>query len=441
MRVSILMAALICCHTLISYAQEDQDSVSNEPARVETSIQMTPFDPEAATQAYLDSMTAEQKEKSDSYFEGGYWLIIWNLLYGLVVAWIFMAKGLSQRLKDIASKVKNVNAQNFVYIGLYFVVAYILSFPLTIYEGFFREHQYDLSNLSFGGWFKEEMIGLLIAIIVGGLLFMGIYSAIRRLKDNWWKWAGGLSFFVLIILFFIGPVFISPLFNTYTPLADEKVKESILSMARANSVPVDNVYQFDASKQSDRISANVSGIGSTIRISLNDNLLNRCTPEEVKAVMGHELGHYVLNHVYEGLVYFTVILFLGFAFIQWSFQKVISKWGANWTVKDISDIAGLPLFFALFSIYFFLARPFVNSIIRTNEMEADVFGLNAAREPDAFASTAIKLSEYRKINPGPLEEMLLFDHPSGRTRVHTAMKWKAEQIRQQNKAQEGSESQ
>jgi len=404
-------------------AQNDTDSTQVVTASEEN------FDPEVATQAYLDTMTDEQKAKSDAYFEGGYWLILWNLFYGLGLAWIFMSMGLSSKLKQVAQKFKSVNVQNLIYLVLYFLVAYVLSYPLTIYEDYFREHHYDLSNLSFGGWMKEEMVGLFLFMVIGGLLLMGIYSAMRKLKDNWWKWAGGFSFFVLIVLFFIGPVFISPLFNTYTPLADEKVKESILSMARANSVPVDNVYQFDASKQSDRISANVSGIGSTIRISLNDNLLNRCSPEEVKAVMGHELGHYVLNHVYEGLVYFTVILFIGFGFVHWSFQKVIHRWGDRWSIKEISDIAGFPIFVALFSVYFFLAQPFINSIVRTNEMEADVFGLNAAQEPDGFASTAMKLSEYRKINPGYLEEMLLFDHPSGRTRVETAMKWKAEQLR------------
>ncbi|MEQ8303362.1 MAG: M48 family metallopeptidase [Cyclobacteriaceae bacterium] len=394
-----------------------------------TAIDAVDFDAEQATKAYLDTLTPAQKEKSDSYFEGGYWLLVWNLLYGLALAWLFMAKGISKKIKSIASKVSTINLQNFIYFALYFVIAYLLSFPITVYEEFIREHQYDLSNLSFGGWLQEELTGLTIAIIIGGLVLVLIYSGIRRSRETWWAWGGVFSFFILLILFFIGPVWISPLFNEYKPLSDEKVKEDILSMARANSVPVDNVYQFDASKQSDRISANVSGIGSTIRISLNDNLLNRCTPAEVKAVMGHELGHYVLNHSYEGLIYFTIIIFLGFGFVHTCFSRALNRWGQNWQVEGISDVAGFPLFAAIFSIYLFLAQPAINSIIRTNEMESDVFGLNAAQEPDGFASTAIKLSEYRKIDPGYWEEMLMFDHPSGRTRVSTAMKWKAEQLK------------
>ncbi len=424
----LLLIITICCgFSLVSAAQENTNmgSLAVEVFAPED------FDSNVAAQAYFDSMSEEEREKSDAYFEGGYWIILWSLIYGIGVAWIFMSKGLSHRIKLIATKVKGVNTQNFIYLVIYFITAYILTFPFTYYKDFYREHQYNLSNLSFGGWLKEELIGLLLAMFIGGLLVMGIYSAIRKLKEDWWKWAGGISFIVLFILFFIGPVFIRPLFNTYTTLSEERVKEHILSMARANSVPVDHVYQFDASKQSDRISANVSGIGSTIRISLNDNLLKRCTSEEVIAVMGHELGHYVLNHVYEGLVYFTLIMVIGFGFVHWSFGKVISKYGTKWDLHDISEIAGFPLFVVLFSCYFFLAQPFTNSIIRSNEMEADVFGLNASREPDGFASVAMKLSEYRKINPGYLEELILFDHPSGRTRVLTAMKWKAENLKKE----------
>ncbi len=323
---------------------------------------------------------------------------------------------------------KNINLQNAVYFILYFIAAYLLLFPSNYYKNFYREHQYDLSNLTIGAWMGEEMIGLAIMIVFGSILMTLLYMAMRKVKERWWIWGGVVTFCFLVFIMFIGPVFISPLFNKYKSLEEGPVREAILSMARANSVPADNVYEFDASKQSDRISANVSGIGSTIRVSLNDNLLNRCTPEEVKAVMGHELGHYVLNHGPEDLIYFSLIIIIGFAFVNWSFQKCINTWGGQWNIKDISDVVGFPLFVILLSVYIFLATPFLNSVVRSAEMEADVFGLNAAREPDGFASVAMKLSEYRKIDPGYWEEIIFFDHPSGHTRVHTSMKWKAENL-------------
>ncbi len=386
------------------------------------------FNVEESINNYLDLLTPEQKEKSDTYFEGGYWLLLVGFLVEIIVAWIFLSLGLSKWIKRTASRFKNINIQNLSYALFYFLFAYIISFPLNIYSNFFREHKFGLSNMNFGAWLSEDLTGFLITFIILSLLIMLLYIAIRKVQKNWWIWGSGILVVFLIIGMFIGPVFISPIFNDYTPVEDGIVKEKILSMAKANGVPVDNVYQFDASKQSNRISANVSGIGSTIRISLNDNLLNQCSIEEIKAVMAHELGHYVLNHVYEMIIYFSMIIFIGFAFINWLFKKAISKYGQKWNINGLSDIGGLPLFVLLFSFYFFIITPVTNNIIRSNEVEADYFGLNTAREPDGFASVSMKLSTYRKINPGKFEEVFFYDHPSGKTRVTNAMVWKAEHL-------------
>lgn len=386
------------------------------------------FDINEATQQYLSTLTSEQKSKSDSYFEGKYWLILWDMLYGILVAWIFLFWGLSRWIKKLALKAKRINIQNLIYIGCYLLFAYILTLPINIYENFIREHQYNLSNLTFGNWLGEEMISLGLQLIIGSIVIMLLYIAIRKVKQNWWIW-GGIIFIVFIIIgILITPVFISPLFNKYKPLAENNLKKEILSLARANGIPTNEVYQFDASKQSNRISANVSGFANTTRISLNDNLLNTCSPAEIKAVMAHEMGHYVLNHIYKMIILFGLLIFLGFAFINWSFKKITNRWGERWQTTDISDISGLPLFIVLFSLYMFVVTPINNNIIRVNEVEADIFGLNAAREPDGFASTAMKLSTYRKIEPGYLEEIIFFDHPSGKSRVFSAMRWKAEHL-------------
>jgi STE24 endopeptidase len=193
-------------------------------------------------------------------------------------------------------------------------------------------------------------------------------------------------------------------------------------------VPADNVWQFDASRQHKRISANVSGMLGTTQISLNDNLLKRGSIPEVKAVMGHELGHYVLNHIWELLALFTLLLLIGFSFTNWAATRLINRFGGTWRVSGIDDPAGLPVLLAILAFLGFIATPITNTIIRTNEAEADIFGLNAAREPDGFAMTAMKLSEseYRKLNPEPWEEFIFYDHPSGRERVRMAMEWKAE---------------
>jgi STE24 endopeptidase len=169
------------------------------------------------------------------------------------------------------------------------------------------------------------------------------------------------------------------------------------------------------------VSANVAGFGSTMRIALNDNLLARCSLEEIEAVMGHEMGHYVLNHIYKGLLAIGVLIAIGFALTSSLFERL----RARWKIRDIGDTAGLPLIALIIGAYFFVITPVNNSITRTMEYEADMFGLNAARQPDGMAEVALKLAEYRKLDPGPLEEIFFYDHPSGRVRIFSAMRWKA----------------
>jgi STE24 endopeptidase len=186
------------------------------------------------------------------------------------------------------------------------------------------------------------------------------------------------------------------------------------------------VFVVDASRQSKRISANVSGFGSTMRITLNDNLLNRSSPESIRAVMGHEMGHYVLNHVYKGLLFFSVVIVVMFSFLKWAYGRALARWGTGWGIRDVGDTAGLPLALAILTAFFLVTGPLLTSYTRVTEAEADMFGLNASREPDGFAQAALQLSEYRKLDPSPLEEFLFFDHPSGRARIFASMRWKAE---------------
>ncbi len=389
----------------------------------------TDFDVEAATAEYLAAMSPEEKARSDSYYEGGYWLQLWNFLYGLAVAWLLLGTRLSARMRDLAARAGRWRpVTTALYAAQYLVLTAVLGFPLTLYQGFFREHRYGLATQDFGAWMRDQAVGLGVSVALGALLFVALYAVFRRAKRTWWQWGAGIAWLFLIFSILIAPVYIAPLFNTYDLLQDAEVLDPILEMARANGVDADRVYQFDASRQSKRISANVSGFAGTMRISLNDNLLERCAVDEIEAVMCHELGHYVLNHIYESLVFLGVVIFVGFAFVRVTFDASVARWGGRWGVRGIDDVAGLPLLAALLSVYFFVLTPVLNTYIRVNEAEADVFGLNASRQPDGFAEVAMKLSEYRKIDPGPIEEWIFYNHPSGRARVRLAMQWKAEHL-------------
>jgi STE24 endopeptidase len=387
------------------------------------------FSAEKATDAYLARISAKDKAKSDAYFEGGYVLQLVDLVYVLAVAAILLWPGVSRRMRQNAEKItKRRFWQAFLYAPQYIVVTTVLGLPLAIYEGFIREHQFGLSNMTFAGWASDFGIQFVVNLIASTLLLTIIYAVIRATKRYWWIWGAGVTMIFLVIAIVIGPVYISPLTNHYTPLPESGMRNAILSLARANGVPADNVYTFDASKQSKRVSANVSGMLGTTRISLNDNLLNRCTPSEVLAVLAHEIGHYVLGHVTGMIIQFGLLIVVAFWFVDRSYRWLTKKFGARWSTGEIDDPTGLPAVMAAISVFFFFATPITNTIIRTNEIQADIFGLNAARQPDAFATVSLKLAEYRKMNPGPLEEFVFYDHPSGRNRILMSMRWKAEHL-------------
>jgi STE24 endopeptidase len=384
------------------------------------------LDAVAATQAWLDSVPKEKRERSDAYFEGGYWLLLWNYLVAAAISILLLSSKISARLRDFSERLaRSKTLQVACYSVPYLLVVYVLTFPLNVYERFFREHQYGQATQTFPAWFGEQLIGLALTIVGGTIFLVVLYAVFRRAPKTWWIWGTMVAVVFSFVLLFIAPVFIEPLFNTYKPLMQTEISEPILVMARANQIPVKQIFEVDASRQTTRVSANVSGILGTTRVALNDNLLNQCTLPEIRAVMAHEMGHYVLNHGAKLLTYLAIFIFVGFALTCLLFDIAVKHWGKKWCVSGITDPAGLPLLALIFSSLLFLATPLLNTVVRVTEREADAFGINSSREPDGMAKVTLKLGAYRKLDPTPLEEFIFYDHPSGRARIRMAMDWKA----------------
>jgi len=424
----VVQFALLCTF-LAAFASAQKVSGGPVPALPAATLQASAgsFDVNAAVDTYLRKMPPSERARSNSYFEGGYWLLLWDFLSTIAVMWILLRFRLSMHMRDLAERITRVRAlQTALYWVQFILFVSVITFPLTVYEGYFREHKYGLLNQTFGPWVREQAIMLAVSMVLGGILIALLFGLVRRLGKNWWVWGAVVSILFLTFVSLIAPVYIFPLFNKYTKLQDARIKDPILSMARANGIPATDVYEFDASRQSNRVSANVSGFAGTLRISLNDNLLNRCTLPEIETTMGHEMGHYVLNHAYKGVVMFGVVVVIGFAFLNWFISFGLSRWGETWGIRGMTDVAALPLAAIGFSVYFFLLTPVTNTVTRTMEFEADMYGLNSARQPDGEANVDLMLGEYRKLDPGPVEEFVFFDHPSGRTRITAAMRWKAE---------------
>jgi STE24 endopeptidase len=387
------------------------------------------FDAKVATDAWLATMSGKEKANSDGYFEGGYWLILWDFLYAVGVLILLLETKVSARIRDWTERlVKAKFLQSWLYWVGFSAAVYLFSFPITVYEGYFREHQYGLSNLSFSGWFRQEMTALALSIVFGGLAFTALVALVRKLPNTWHLWGTLVGIAFVCVAIVVGPVFISPLFNKYKPLENQAIKQSILSLARANGIPATDVYEVDASKQSKRVSANVSGFLGTERITLNDNLLARCSPQAILSTMGHEMGHYVLHHIYNAVIFFTLVISLMFWLLRLGLDRALARWGERWHLRGVTDVAALPVALIILSTIGFLFTPLGNSFTRQQEYEADMYGINAARQPDGEAEVDLLLGEYRKMDPGPLEETIFFDHPSGRTRIYAAMRWKAENL-------------
>ncbi|HZU43580.1 MAG TPA: M48 family metallopeptidase [Terriglobales bacterium] len=436
-RFQLCSIVLVVCLSAPLWAQSSnateipaaQAAFSNAPLSPTADNPHPAFDVKAAVDAYLAKVPPDKKARSDAYFEGGYWLILWDFIYSVVVMLLLLQAGWSSKMRNFAERITRFRPlQTALYWIQFLLLTTLLQFPLAVYEGYIREHKYGLATQTFGPWMRDQMVGLLLGLVLGGILIMALFGIVRRLGRTWWVWGALVTIIFMAFTFVIGPVFISPLFNKYTKLQDPKIKQSILSMARANGIPVTEVYQVDASRQSTRVSANVSGFLGTDRITLNDNLLKRCTPEEIQAVMGHEMGHYVLHHVLKDVVFFTLVILVGFLFLNWGLNWSLARWGQRWGIRDITDTAVLPLAVIILSVFFLVMTPVINSQIRTEEYEADIFGLNASHQPDGEAEVDLKLGEYRKLDPGKWEERIFFDHPSGRTRITAAMRWKAEHL-------------
>jgi STE24 endopeptidase len=408
----------------LAHAQAPMPTVP-EGARV-----VTPESIQAATRAWLDTIPAAQRAKTDAYYEGGYWLQLWGALIGVALAVLLLATGFSRRLRAWAERKTRFRALQVALYALGFLAVFsLLSMPWSAYTDFLRERQYGLSNQNFGQWAGESAIGLGLTLLLGTPVLVAIYAVIRRAPRTWWLWGAGVLIAFSAFGALIYPTFIAPLFNEYKPVSNPQVRAEVLAMARAHDVPADEVYEFNASKQHSRVSANVAGLGGTMRIALNDNLLKRGSLGEIRMVMAHELGHYVLNHVWKSLIFSGLVVLAMFAFARGVFAWAQARWGAAWGVRDVADPAGLPILLAAFTVFQLLATPVTNTITRVQEVEADQFGLAVGRDPDAEAAVILKLAEYRKMEPGPLEEFVFYTHPSGYRRIENAMRWKAEQPR------------
>lgn len=384
------------------------------------------IDPAAETARWLATISPEDLERAVAYTRGGHWLLLWGAIVSIVVAWIIIRTGLLSGIRDrLERRRKRPKLVSLVVGVVYLLMSSILTLPWAIYQSWWREKQYGLTEQPLAGWLGEAALSTGISTVFMGLLIVALYFIIRHAKRLWWAWGAGLTAVAIVFLLLVLPIFIEPLFNTYTPAPDGPMRDSVVELAHRTGTPDDKIYIYDGSKQSDRYTANVSGLFGSARVAMSDVMFAKGADlAEVRGVVGHEMGHYVHMHSLWMAGIMVLLAALGFWLVDRLFPLAKRLLGAS-RVGDVADPAGLPLLAAIGAVIGLLSTPVQSTMIRLIETDADQFSLVHANEPDGLSKALIKTAEYRAPSPSAIEEILFYDHPSVENRIRMAMEWKA----------------
>lgn len=380
-----------------------------------------PFDAAAATAALVDGLGPDVLERAASYTAGNHWLLLWNLLVSGLVAYAVIRLGLLDRVaKRIGPGRRNL--QVFLVAATWFLAGTLLSLPWDAWAGWWREMAYGQTSQPLGDWLMQGAIGTAVTMLVGSLFMVALYALMRRAGRRWWAWSGGLVAVAITALIVISPVLIEPLFNDFQPLPDGEVRTTLEAHAIAAGVPTERIFVYDGSRQSNSFTANVSGVFGSARIAISDVALKGADLAEVEAVTGHEIGHYVLGHMWRTVFQFAVLAVVAFFLVDRFYPWFASRFGTD---AAVSDPRGLPVLLFMLSVFGLLIMPLPNGLSRLAEIEADRYSLETVNRPDALASALVKTADYRNPRPHPVQEFLFYGHPSVERRVMNAMEWKA----------------
>lgn len=381
------------------------------------------FDPAAATAAYIDSLGPEALAKAAAYTAGNHWLLLFGFIITFVATFILVR---SRVLDGVSARLNRGRARPaltaFVVSALTFLALNLLTLPWDLWAEYFRERSYGRTSQPLGDWLVQTGISLLIFTGLTGLFFLGVYALIRRTGRSWWIWSGGLVAVAISTLLLLSPIVLEPIFNDYRPVPAGPVRAALVEQARIAGVPEDRIFVYDGSRQSNNFTANVSGVFGSARIAISDIAFKGATLDEVKAVTGHEIGHYVSGHLWRTIGLFALLAMLFFFLVDRLYPRFAHLFGSR---AALSDPVGLPVVIFMGALFGLLFTPLINWNTRIGEREADRYSLETVNLPDALATALVKTAEYRYPRPTPLAEALFYTHPSVEKRVRAAMEWKA----------------
>lgn len=361
-------------------------------------------DAAATAQAEQDASVPvpQPSEKALRYYRSGNVLWAVGQIWGLAVPLGLLATGFSARMRNWARTIgRRWFFEILVYFLLFSLVTYLVNLPLAFYAGYLRPHAYDLSNLTLGKWFSDSLKALAVGIVAGGLLLWIPYLLLRVSPRRWWLYTGLVAVPVIVLATLIAPIWIQPLFNRFGPMKDRQLEAEILALADRAGIEGGRVFEVAKSEDTKAVNAYVTGLGNTKRIVLWDTLLARLEPAEVRFIMGHEMAHYVLNHIPKGIALGSLGLFVSLYFVYRSSGWLIRRYQPRFGFHDLADVASLPLILLLIEIVSLAASPAMLAWSRSIERESDRFGLELTQDNRAAANAFAKLQQENLANPRP----------------------------------------
>ena len=356
----------------------------------------------------------EPSEKAMARYRSGIVLWVADTVWGFVLPALILFTGVSARMRDWAVR---IGRKRFFVIAIYFAIfsaiTYVIDLPRAYYEEFVREHAYGLSNQTFTKWMSDSVTALAVSIVIGALFLWVPYLLLRKSPRRWWLYTSLLAVPFLMLIIVVTPIFIEPLFNTFGPMKNKTLEQHILQLANRAGIEGGRVYEVDKSTDTKALNAYVTGLGATKRIVLWDTTIARLDEPELLFVMGHEMGHYVLGHIWKFVTLFSCLILVTLYGIHRTAGWLITRYQARLGFTELADVASLPLLLLLVSLGFLVASPFALAYGRHAEHEADRFGLEITRDNHSAATAFVKLQQDNLSNPRPhwLLKLLRADHP------------------------------
>jgi STE24 endopeptidase len=379
------------------------------------------FDPAVETARYIDSLGPAALQKAADYTSATHWMLLWGFLVSALVTWIIVRLGILDKVSARLEK-RGWGLRTWLICVSFLLVSALISLPWDIYQEWAFPTSYGRTSQPLADFLMQGAISVTLSSLLGGLFFLGVYALIRKTGKRWWLWSGGLAGFAVSATLLLSPVLIEPLFNDYKPVPNGPVRDALLVMANEAGIPHDRLLMYDGSRQSNNFTANVSGVFGTARIAISDVAMKEASLDEVKAVTGHEVGHYVEGHIWRMVGLFALLAMLGFFLADRLFPVFARAFGSK---ASVDDPRGIPVLTFIIGLFGLLGQPVINAVIREGERNADNYSLRTVNLPDALAGALVKTAEYRYPRPSALQEALFYTHPSVEWRVRNAMEWKA----------------